>query len=145
LIVRRHISVPHRQFLSHPSTTSFSLSINTTHLSPSTAFYEMATETKQRKSVSFSDGTVVVDANGDVSSAAVAMAEKTTAESHSHGTDAAVDEVTVCILPLDLYFVHDGLITCVFVLGHVQRPGKEEEEEVIKEGYGGGNRQGRKR
>ena len=52
----------------------------------------MSTE-KQRKSVSFSDGAVVVDSNGDVSQSVPIDAEKTTAESHS--TDAAVDEVTV--------------------------------------------------
>jgi translation initiation factor 2 subunit 2 len=58
---------------------------------------------KQRKSVSFSDGTMVVDSNGAVSEATTATADKNTAETHS--TDAGVEEVTV-------RFSHVGFSGC---------------------------------
>ncbi|KAH8694015.1 translational initiation factor 2 beta [Talaromyces proteolyticus] len=47
-------------------------------------------ERKQRKSVAFSEGTTIMDANGEVTEAA--HVEKTTAESHT--ADKDVDEVT---------------------------------------------------
>lgn len=50
----------------------------------------------KRKSVAFSEGTTIVDSNGDVTSMN-GVGEKSTAESHSAEGDAAVDEVTVRI------------------------------------------------
>lgn len=48
---------------------------------------------KARKSVAFSEGTTIMDANGDISES-VHGEDKTTAESHSTPPDQAVDEVT---------------------------------------------------
>ena len=47
-----------------------------------------------RKSVSFADAHAIVDENGDIKKAIANGADGDTAESHSAGTDAAVDEVT---------------------------------------------------
>jgi translation initiation factor 2 subunit 2 len=51
-------------------------------------------EKPKRKSVAFSDGTKVVDEDGQVTEMN-GGGEKNTAESHSAEGDAAVDEVTV--------------------------------------------------
>lgn len=52
----------------------------------------------KRKSVAFSEGTTIVDSNGDVTERTNgAGGDKETAQSHSDPNgDAAVDEVTVC-------------------------------------------------
>jgi translation initiation factor 2 subunit 2 len=53
-------------------------------------------EKPKRKSVAFSEGTKVVDEDGQITEMN-GGGEKSTAESHSAEGDAAVDEVTVCL------------------------------------------------